>query len=297
MVCGRSRHASQFAPESVTGSAKIFRAIRAAGHEPSRIREGLLAFGGECFDAVWHGGKRLKLPDVIIFRPGFVEEPSLHLHAVRCFQSLGIPVINGALKLIEVKNKLLQHVELLHAGIPMPKTALLSDSGMAKRAVEEIGFPVVVKVAFGTRGKGVFFAHDWETLRPIVEYLGVRDGNPVLIQEFIEEARCSDVRAFVVGDWVVAAMERRARANDIRANTSLGGQGVAVTLRDDEVQLAVRASRVFGLDVAGVDLIRSKRGTLVLEVNANPGFKELQQCTGVDIAQHIVDFAITKVGV
>ena len=153
-----------------------------------------------------------------------------------------------------------------------------------------IGFPVMIKVAFGTHGKGVFLAENIETLSPIVDYLTIRDGNPVIIEEFVAEAGRKDLRAFVIGDQVIAAMERTARDGDVRANASLGGVGRPVTLTDEEQQIAVKATKAFDLDLAGVDLLRSARGPLVIEVNANPGFEELTRATDIDVAGAIIEF-------
>ena len=130
--------------------------------------------------------------------------------------------------------------------------------------------------------------------RPIAEYLALRDGNPVIVQEFIKEAKTSDLRVFIVGGEVVAAMQRQAPSGDVRANTSNGGTGISVELTKTERELALSVTRLFELEVAGVDLIRSDRGPLVLEVNANPGFKELERVTGVDVADAIISYAAKR---
>ena len=136
-----------------------------------------------------------------------------------------------------------------------------------------IGFPVMIKVAFGTHGKGVFLAENIETLSPIVDYLTIRDGNPVIIEEFVAEAGRKDLRAFVIGDQVIAAMERTARDGDVRANASLGGVGRPVTLTDEEQQIAVKATKAFDLDLAGVDLLRPLAGLLSSRSTPIPALK------------------------
>jgi ribosomal protein S6--L-glutamate ligase len=117
----------------------------------------------------------------------------------------------------------------------------------------------------------------------------------MLIEEFIKEAENSDIRVFVVGGKVIAAMQRTARANDIRANTSIGGSGKFVELGSDEIELAIRVVQIAGLEIAGVDIIRSARGPLILEINANPGFKEIEKVTGIDIAGAIISYALTRI--
>lgn len=228
--------------------------------------------------------------DAIICRPNFVEEPSLHQFTIQALNQLGTHVVNGSFR--APKNKLDQRLRLAALGIPMPRWAIAHRPEQAVAAAERIGYPVVVKVAFGTHGKGVFYAPTSETLLPIIDYLAVRDKNPVVVEEFVAEAGRCDLRAFVLGDRVVAAMERHAKDGDVRANASIGGIGTPVELTDAERALAVEAARAFELEIAGVDILRSSRGPLVIEVNANPGFKELERVTGTDIAKAILEYAI-----
>ena len=176
--------------------------------------------------------------------------------------------------------------------MPYPKSFVTKKPESALEAAIQIGFPVIIKVAFGTIGKGIFYAPDQETFGPIVEYLAIRDRNPVIVQEFIKEADRKDLRVFVVGGKIVASMERCAPEGDVRANTSNGGTGKVVILTKEEQDLALRVADVFGLEIIGIDLIRSNRGPLVIEVNANPGFSELERATGIDVAKAIIEFAV-----
>jgi len=175
----------------------------------------------------------------------------------------------------------------------MPRWAIVHTVKEARRASALLGFPLIAKVAFGTWGAGVFYAENLETLQPIMHYLQVRDGNPVILETFIEEANRTDLRVFVVGGKIIAAMERKARPGDVRANTSIGGEGHTAQLTKDEERVALDAAHVSELDIAGVDILRSKQGPLVIEVNANPGFAELERVTGVNIAKTIIEFAIS----
>jgi ribosomal protein S6--L-glutamate ligase len=228
--------------------------------------------------------------DVIICRPNFIEEPSLRTYAPDLLAQAGYRVINGGVAIMNGKNKITQHVLCSANGIPCPRWGIIQKSEDALAIAREIGFPVILKVAFGTHGKGVFFARDPETLQPIVEYLAVRDRNPIIVEEFIAEAGRKDLRAFLLGGEILTAMERAAPEGDVRANTSNGGIGTPIELSRAEADLAMRAAKLFSLDIAGVDIIRSNRGPLLLEVNANPGFKELERVTGMDVAGAIVDF-------
>lgn len=261
------------------------------GHEVILIHEPelVIAENGDG-RTITHLGQPLPQFDVILNRPGFVTEPSLHSVTTSALAAAGFKIINHS-KLGDVsKNKLAQHLILSQAGLPLPRWAIARRPIHAVAAGKMIGFPLMIKVAFGTHGKGVFLAENVETLSPIVDYLTIRDGNPVIIEEFIAEAEHKDLRAFVIGDAVVAAMERVARDGDVRANASLGGVGRPVELTDEEKQVAVKATKAFDLDIAGVDLLRSKRGPLLIEVNANPGFEELTRTTGIDVAGAIIDY-------
>jgi ribosomal protein S6--L-glutamate ligase len=230
--------------------------------------------------------------DALVYRPNFIEEPSLHAHMPELLMRAGFRVLNGGADVAATKNKLAQHVRFLREGIPTPRFAIAKRTDEARIAAREIGFPVIVKTPFGTHGVGVFYAADEETLLPIIDYLGVSDGNPVILERFVSEAGRKDLRVFVLDGRVLAAMERTAPAGDIRANASQGGVGSPVELTGEERRLALRVADLFDCEVAGVDLLRSAVGPLVIEINANPGFAELERATGKDIAGAIVDFAL-----
>jgi ribosomal protein S6--L-glutamate ligase len=283
-------------PDSVTGAERIKEAAEARGHQVSRFYEPKFCFEYQGnASRSWYEAQPFTGADVIVYRPNFIEEPSLHTYVPERLCLGGELVLNGTPKILEIKNKIIQHMRLAEAGIPIPRFALAKDPQAATSVVDRLGFPLIVKVSFGTHGKGVFYAGNWETFQPILDYLDVRDGNPVILEEFIAAAQSKDIRAFVVGGRVVASMERTARSKDIRANASIGGTGTAIHLSPEDEALALRAAAVFDLDIAGVDLIRSDRGTLVLEVNANPGFRELEACTGIDVAAAIVEYAEQRV--
>lgn len=276
--------------EAFAGVDRLVEAGQAAGHTMLKLYEPHLSFIDE---KVLHEGQPLPKLDVIISRPNFVEEPSLRTYAVQLLERAGYRIINGRPGYTWAKNKLTQHVLFAQHALPCPRWGIARRPEDTVAIAKTIGFPVIVKVAFGTHGKGVFLAKDEESLWPIVDYLGIRDGNPMIVEEFIAEAKSSDLRAFVVGGEVVGAMQRTAADGDTRANTSNGGTGSVVELREEERALAVRTADVFDLEIAGVDLIRSKRGPLVLEVNGNPGFRELEKVTGLDIASKIINFAVS----
>lgn len=277
--------------EAFAGADRLVEAGEAAGHIVVKLYEPHLAF---IDGKILHDAQPLPTLDVIISRPNFVEEPSLRTYAIQMLERAGLRVINGRPGYTWAKNKLTQHVLFAEHGLPCPRWGIARRPEDTVAIAKTIGFPVIVKIAFGTHGKGVFLAKDEESLWPIVDYLGIRDGNPMIVEEFITEAKSSDLRAFVIDGEIVGAMQRTAADGDTRANTSNGGTGRAVELSKEERALAIRVADAFDLEIVGVDLIRSKRGSLVLEINANPGFQELERVTTKDIAGAIISYALSQ---
>ena len=283
---------SEPALEQYAQADRIEQAARARGHEVVKLYSPFLSFiHDQTGLRIFHQNQPLPALDVVVSRPNYLEEPSLHMHVTSLLKEAGLRILNGADDVWVTKNKLAQHFLFLKAGIPMPRWAIVRSPEQAYDAQRQIGLPVILKTAFGTQGKGIFYADSTETFYPVVDYLNVRDKNPIIIEEFIREADRKDIRAFVVNGNIVAAMERTARPGDVRSNASIGGTGSAVTLTDEERELSLQVARLFSLDIAGVDLLRSNRGPLVIEVNANPGFKELERVTGIDVASAIVEAA------
>ncbi len=198
---------------------------------------------------IWYEGKPMPNVDVIIARPNFIEEPGLHAYVVRVLQKNGYRVINGLVSYGPVKNKLEQIQEFDRLGLPYPKSIITKQPQYAREAARLLGFPLIIKVAFGTVGSGIFYADSEETFQPIVDYLQIRDKNPVIVQKFIAEADRKDLRIFVVGNEIVAAMMRCAPDRDVRANATHGGVGSLVELTDAEKKLALDVAREVGLDV------------------------------------------------
>lgn len=274
--------------EAYTNVERLESAAIARGHHVVRLYEPNFSIGD---NFIFYNGEPLPPIDVLIARPNFIEEPSLHTYVMSALLHAGYRIVNGLPTFVACKNKLEQTRLFQIHGIPHPQSILTHSPEETLRAAKTLGFPVILKVAFGALGKGVFYVADELSCRPIAEYLAIRDRNPVIVQEFIQEADKKDIRAFVVGDEIIASMERAAPKGDVRANTSNGGMGRTIELTKTERELALCVTRLFELEIAGVDLIRSTRGPLVLEINSNPGFKELERVTGVDVAGAIVRYA------
>ncbi len=273
------------------GMARLLEATMELGHTATPLYEPLLSF----FDGtVFYENAPLKGIDIVLARPTFVEEPSLHRYVIHLLKQSGLKVINGGAGYTLSKNKLDQHALMAQHNLPCPRWGIARKPDMAKVVAQKLGFPLIIKMAFGTHGKGVFYADSPETLSPITSYLSVRDGNPLILEQYIAEAQRKDLRVFLIDGEIIAAMERTAPEGDVRANTSAGGTGSPVQLTDEEVSLAKRAAMVFDLEIAGVDIIRSNRGPLLLEVNANPGFKELERVSNVDVGEAIIKYVCTK---
>lgn len=228
--------------------------------------------------------------DVILVRPGFTKDPSVNASIIKQFQLAGFYVLNTYIGVFRAKNKIRTLQMLNHFGLPVPKTHVLGDASLLEAAAKEFTFPVIIKSIFGTHGTGVFIAESMRSLAPIVDYLTKKEHGPVKLQEYIEEAQGKDLRIFVTGKRVLAAMERSAKQGEFRSNFHKGGSVCTVDLSDEEKKLAIKATQILGLDVAGVDILRTKNGPKIIEVNSNPGLEGISKATGVNIAAKLVDF-------
>ncbi|QIK81112.1 30S ribosomal protein S6--L-glutamate ligase [Lysobacter sp. HDW10] len=208
---------------------------------------------------------------------------------LRQFELMGCYTPNTSDAILKARDKLRTHQLLAAQSIGLPATVFGDNPDDTDDLLSMLGKPPhVIKLSEGTQGAGVMLAEKLSAARGMVEALrGLRAD--FLVQEFIEEAKGADLRCFVVGGKVVGAMRRQAARGDFRSNLHRGGTAKAIMPTRDEIEVAVRAAHVLGLNVAGVDLIRSKRGPLVLEVNSSPGLEGIEAATGMDIAGIIVD--------
>jgi len=205
------------------------------------------------------------------------------------FELMGSYTPNPSAAIMRARDKLRCHQLLAAQGIGLPVTVFGDNPDDTGDLLAMLGPPPhVIKLNEGTQGSGVMLTEKPSASRSVIETLRGLYAT-FLVQEFIEEAKGADLRCFVVGDRVVAAMRRQAPQGDFRSNLHRGGIGKAVRASAAEQAVAVRAAQVLGLGVAGVDLIRSNRGPLVLEVNSSPGLEGIEQATGVDIAGLIID--------
>jgi ribosomal protein S6--L-glutamate ligase len=209
------------------------------------------------------------------------------------FEIQGIPVLNGALAVMRARDKLRCLQILSKRGVDVPKTMLIRNPRSLEASVARVeGPPVILKLLQGTQGVGVMLAESVKSAESVLDTLwGL--GQNIIVQKFVAESRGKDIRAFVVGNEVVAAMRRRAQEGEFRSNIHRGGTGERVRrLPESYHRTAVRAAKILGLKVAGVDILEGAQGPLVMEVNASPGLEGIEATTGVDIAGRIADFAM-----
>lgn len=214
---------------------------------------------------------------------------------VRQFQEMDVFCANTAHGILNSRDKLrsLQILSRHHIGIP--QTAFVSAKKDVLPAIERVGgAPVIIKLISGTQGIGVLLAESTKAAESIVELLQSQKQN-VLIQKFVAESKGRDIRAFVVGDRVVAAMRRVAQGQEFRSNVHRGGKAEAVELTDEYAETAVRAAQIMGLRVAGVDMLEGKTGPQIMEVNSSPGLEGIETCTGLDIAGTVIEYIAAQV--
>lgn len=217
------------------------------------------------------------------------------LAVVRQFEALGIPTTASSAAIEQSRNKL-QSLQLMQQHeLPIPKTAVITHPGTLYKAIQSVGgLPVVMKQIYGTQGNGVTLVHDIRAALTALSTLQ-RGGQPVLVQEFIAEAQGQDLRVIVINGRCVAAMQRSAPPDDFRANLHQGGTAVAIQPSSHIKKLAQKASHVHGLHVAGVDLLESGHGPLLLEINSSPGLQGIETVTGVNVSSEIVAYLETAV--
>ena len=214
---------------------------------------------------------------------------------VRQFQEMDVFCANTAHGINNSRDKLrsLQLLSRHHIGIP--RTTFVRDKKDVLPAIERVGgAPVIIKLIEGTQGIGVLLADTVNMAESIIELLQSQKQN-VLIQKFVAESKGKDIRAIVVGDRVVAAMRRVAQGQEFRSNVHRGGRAEAVELSEEYIETAVRAAQIMGLSVAGVDMLESKTGPQIMEVNSSPGLEGIETCTGLDVAGAIVDYIAAQV--
>jgi ribosomal protein S6--L-glutamate ligase len=236
-----------------------------------------------------YNGRRLPIYDAVIPRIG-ASITHYGLAVLRQFEIQGVYPLNESVAIGRSRDKLRALQILAREGIGLPVTAFAHGPRKAEDVIKEVGgVPVVIKLVEGTQGVGVILAETEGSAKSIIEAFSAANVN-IMVQEFIREANGSDIRAFVIGGEVVAATKRVGRPGEFRANIHRGATAVRVELSAEERHTAVHAAAAVGLNVSGVDMVRSARGPLVMEVNSSPGLQGIESATGIDVADLIVGF-------
>ena len=237
----------------------------------------------------YQSGKILSDFDAIIPRIG--ASNTFYATAVlRQFETMGIYTINQSIAISRSRDKFRALQLLARKGIPMPLTGFAQSPDNTEDLIHLAGgAPVVIKLLEGAQGKGVMLADSHQSAVSIINAFKKMGAN-ILVQQYIEESKGTDIRCFVVGGKIIASMERRAKEGEFRANVHQGGTARKVRLTAKERGLAIAAAKTMGLGVAGVDLVRSHNGPLVLEINSSPGLEGIEKASGVDIASKIIAY-------
>ena len=237
---------------------------------------------------VRYEGEEVKDVDVIIPRIA----ASLTMYGgsiVRQFEMQNVFTTTSSIALVRSRDKLRSIQLLAKAGVDIPKTVFARETAELQNVIEQVGAaPLIIKVARGTHGNGVVLAETSKAARAVMQAFYV-EGVSFLVQEYIAESAGTDIRVFIVGGKVVASMKRQSLNEDFRSNIHQGGTGKPTRLSDEERKIAQKAARAMGLSICGVDIIRSNRGPLVLEVNASPGFA-IEKVTGHNVAEKIIEY-------
>ena len=263
---------------------RLVEAAAAAGHE-AHVIDTLRCYMNMATDkpTIHYKGKSLEDFDAVIPRIG----ASITFYGtavVRQFEMMGVFTLNESVAISRSRDKLRSFQLLSRKGIGMPVTCFAHSPDEIPDLIDMVGgAPLVIKLLEGTKGIGVVLADTRKVAESVIEaFLGLKAN--ILIQEYIAEAGGADIRCFVIGDKVVAAMKRQAKPGEFRSNLHRGGSASLVKITPEERAMAVRAAKIMGLSVAGVDLIRSHRGPLIMEVNSSPGLEGIEEASGKDIA-------------
>ncbi|MDY0387625.1 MAG: 30S ribosomal protein S6--L-glutamate ligase [Methanolobus sp.] len=239
--------------------------------------------------SIHYKGEKLEGFDVVIPRIG-ASVTFYGTAVLRQFEMMGVYPLNESVAITRSRDKLRSLQLLSRKGIGLPITGYASKPDDIKDVIKMVGgAPLVVKLLEGTQGIGVVLAETQKAAESVIEgFMGVKAN--ILVQEYIREANGADIRCFVIGGKVVASMKRQGAAGEFRSNIHRGGSAEVIRITPEERSTAIRAANIMGLNVAGVDLLRSNHGPVVMEVNSSPGLEGIEAATGKDIAGMIIDY-------
>lgn len=276
---------------SLYSTRRLLEAAKARGHEADAIDT------MRCYmnitsarPTIHYKGSELITYDAVIPRIG-ASVTFYGAAVVRQLEMMGVFCVNDSVAITRGRDKLRSLQLLSKKGIGLPITGFAHSLDEIKDLIKMVGGPpLVIKFLEGTQGIGVILVETTKAARSVLEaFLGLKVN--IMVQEYIKEAGGADIRCFVVGGKVVAAMKRQAKApEEFRSNLHRGGVATPVDITDEERNMAIRAAHIIGLNVAGIDIVRSNRGPLIMEVNASPGLEGIEKTTGIDVASQIIKF-------
>ncbi|RKF18968.1 30S ribosomal protein S6--L-glutamate ligase [Altericroceibacterium spongiae] len=269
---------------------RLAEAARERGHEVDilntlRVTLNITSHRPEAY----YNGEKLERYDAVIPRIG-ASITFYGLAVLRQFEMMGVWPLNESVAIGRSRDKLRSMQLLAKAGLGLPVTAFAHDPKQTDDVIRMVGgAPVVIKLLEGTQGIGVVLGETEKSAKSVIEAFRGANVN-ILVQEFIKEAGGTDIRVLVVGGKVIAAMKRTGAPDDFRSNLHRGGSAELIRITPEERSTAVRAAKRMGLNVCGVDLLRSNHGPVIMEVNSSPGLEGIEKATGKDIAGTIIDF-------
>jgi ribosomal protein S6--L-glutamate ligase len=275
---------------SLYSTKRLVESIKSRGHEAIVLDHLLCDLIIEASGpAVYYKGEKVEDIDAVIPRIG-ASVTFYGTAVVRQFEMMGVFSATESQAIVRSRDKLRSMQILSGANLPMPKTAFTNYSKEEKSLIEHVGgAPVIIKLLEGTQGLGVVLAETRKAAQSVVEaFHGLKAR--IIVQEFIKEAKATDMRIFIVDGKVVGAMRRTGMEGEFRSNLHRGGSAEVIKLTRLEKSVAIKAAAALGLSVAGVDMLPSSRGPLILEVNSSPGLEGIEKATGVDIAGKIVEY-------
>jgi len=275
---------------SLYSTSRLVEAAKQRGHEarvinPLKCYMNITAHRPE----IYYRQERLDGFDAVIPRIG-ASITFYGLAVLRQFEMMGVYCLNESVAIGRSRDKLRSLQLLSRKGIGMPVTAFAHSPDDTRNVIELVkGAPLVLKLLEGTQGVGVVMAETNKAAESVIEAFRGLKAN-ILVQEFIEEAGGTDIRCLVVGERVIASMKRTARDGEFRSNLHRGGTASAIKLTPEERSTAIRSARILGLNCAGVDILRSNHGSVVMEVNSSPGLQGIEECTHKDVAGRVIEF-------
>jgi len=287
-ICVLSRNSNLYS------TRRLIEAIEAMGHEASVI-DYLSCYMNitSSINDIHTQGKILEEVDAIIPRIG-AKRTFYGTSIVRQYELKGVYTINSSISITRSRDKLRSLQLMAKENIGMPITGFAHSPDATDDLIKLVGgAPLVIKLLEGTQGVGVVLAETKKASQSVIQAFRGLQAN-IIVQEYIKESSGEDIRCIVVGDRVVASIKRQAEPGEFRSNLHRGGKATSVKISKEERALAIKAAKVMGLKFAGVDMLRSERGPLIMEVNSSPGLEGVEKATGLDIASTVIQYIVKE---